>query len=305
MTYRAPYNAQVDCAPTLTDRQVIDFCRNGFLVLPGVVPDAVNRRVVEYLDTSDTSYEPTPIMQQEWFVEGVLKNPQAAGAVRALLGKNFTLPVVVSNHRGPLPWPHPHGWHRDGGSIYTPKLETLQVFYWPEECTDAMGPTEVLPGSHFLRTKAPLMAHYGRIAGSVSCAGPAGTIFLTVYSIWHRRTRATSGPCGVSHYRNLLKYNYWRTAPPCRDWLVEPGVDFNLVSFDPPNPVAFEQFQGGIAATRMFCWLSGIEEEYVFRGGQNWPIVPTVRDGANQVGIPASLRNRELNHHGMADIKQT
>jgi len=288
----SPYGAYVDCAPTLTDREVIDFCRNGYLMLPGVVPDDVNRKVVEYLDTVDDTYEPTPIMKQDWFVEGVLMNPQAAGAVRSLLGRGFALPVVVSNHRGLLPWPHAHGWHRDGGSLYTPRLDYLQVFYWPEETTDDMGPTEVLPGSHFLRTKTPMMAHYGTIAGSVSTAGPAGTIFLTVYSIWHRRTRATSGPRGRSPYRNLLKYNYWRTSAPCRDWLVDPDFDHNLVNFDPPEPVAFEQFQGGIAAARMYCWLCGIEEEYTFRGGQCWPIVPTVRDGTDQMGIPPSLRRQ-------------
>jgi len=291
MSGNAPYNATVDCGPTLTDRQVIDFCRNGFLILPGAVPEEINRRVVDYLDTVDSTYEPTPIMEQDWFVEGVLKNSQAAGAVRSLLGRNFTLPAIISNHRGALPSPHPQSWHRDGGSLYTPKLEYLQVFYWPEECTDDMGPTEVLPGSHFLRTKAPLMAHYGRIAGSVSCAGPAGTIFLTVYSIWHRRTRATSGPRGRSPFRNLLKYNYWRTAAPCRDWRIEPACDFNLINFDPPKPFGFEQFQAGIAAAQMFCWLCGIENEYAFRGGQCWPVVPTVRDGADQMGIPPSLRS--------------
>jgi hypothetical protein len=291
MTGKAPYNAKVDCPPTLTDRQVIDFCRNGFLILPGVVPEETNCKVVDYLDHVDSSYEPTPIMEQEWFVEDVLKNPQAAGAVRSLLGRDFTLPAIISNHRGPLPWPHGGGWHRDGGSLYSDKLEYLQVFYWPEECTDDMGPTEVLPGSHFLRTKAPLMAHYGKIAGTVSTAGPAGTIFLTVYSIWHRRTRATSGPRGRGGFRNLLKYNYWRTSQPRRDWIIEPDCDFNRINFDPPNPGGFEQFQGGIAAARMFCWLCGIEEEYLFRGGQCWPVVPTVRDKADQMGIPPSLRN--------------
>ncbi|HLL78622.1 MAG TPA: phytanoyl-CoA dioxygenase family protein, partial [Ktedonobacteraceae bacterium] len=234
-------------------------------------------------------YEPTRIMEHEWFVEGVLKNPQAAGAVRSLLGRDFTLPVVISNHRGSLPWPHAQSWHRDGGSLYTPRLDYLQVFYWPEACTDDMGPTEVLPGSHFLRTKAPLMAHYGKIAGTVSCVGPAGTVFLTVYSIWHRRARATSSPRGHGGFRNLLKYNYWRTSAPCRDWLVEPDMDFNLLNFDPPQPFAFEQFQGGIAAAKMFCWLCGIEAEYTFQGGQCWPVVPTVRDGAHQMGLPPTL----------------
>ena len=38
-----------DCEPTLNDRQVMDFCRNGYLVLPAVVDDEVNRRTVEFM----------------------------------------------------------------------------------------------------------------------------------------------------------------------------------------------------------------------------------------------------------------
>ena len=39
-----------DCKPTLKDQQVVDLCRNGYLMLDGVVPGEVNRRVVEFLD---------------------------------------------------------------------------------------------------------------------------------------------------------------------------------------------------------------------------------------------------------------
>ena len=33
-----------DCKPTLTDTEVLEFCKNGYLMLEGVVPDEVNRR---------------------------------------------------------------------------------------------------------------------------------------------------------------------------------------------------------------------------------------------------------------------
>lgn len=291
MAANTPYNETHDCAPTLNDREVIDFCRNGYLILPGVVPEAINQKVIHFLDSEDDTYEPTPIMAQDWFVEGVLLNPQAAGAVRSLLGANFTLPAIISNHRGPLPFKG-QSWHRDGGSLYSHILEYLQVFYLPEPCTEDMGPTELLPGSHFMRTKAPLMAHYGKIAGTVPATGPAGTIYLTIYNIWHRRSRTTSKARFQSEYRNLLKYNYWRTEPPKRDWIVEPDLDFNRIDFNPPAG-RFEQFQGGIAAARMFCWLCGIEDQYIRRGGQCWPVAPTVRDGANQMGVPIPLQNPE------------
>ena len=54
----------------------------------------------------------------------------------------------------------------------------------------------------------------------------AKLISVTIYSIWHRKGRSTA-----SGFRNLIKYNYWRTASPCRDWIVDPDVDvlFDLV----------------------------------------------------------------------------
>ena len=39
-----------DCEPTLSDEQVVDFCRQGMLVLERVVPDEINRRAMAFLD---------------------------------------------------------------------------------------------------------------------------------------------------------------------------------------------------------------------------------------------------------------
>ena len=76
-----------DCPPTLTDNQVLEFCQQGFLVLEGVVPDEINRRTFAYLE-ENAYFEPAEILKEDWFVNNVILNPQAAGAVRSLLGKN-------------------------------------------------------------------------------------------------------------------------------------------------------------------------------------------------------------------------
>ena len=282
MQVNAKGSETYDCPPTLNDQGVIDFCKNGFLMLPGVVPDEINHKVVDYLDNVDGSSPTSSVGTQDFFVDGVVKNPQAAGAVRSLLGRDFTMPEQIANHRGPLPSiPPSGGWHRDGGTIYTHELEYLQVFYYPEAVTDDMGPTEVIPASHFVRLKHNMMSHYGTIADAVSTASVAGTIFLTVYGILHRRTRATSGPTGRSKFRNLLKYDYWRTTPPKRDWITEPSIDIGQVDFRPASRL-FEQYHGAFAAAKMFCWLCGLEDQYIKRGGQCWPI--------GQMGMPPALQ---------------
>ncbi len=69
-------------------------------------------------------------------------------------------------------------------------------------------PTELLPGSHFLRCQHRFTGHLDNLRYRVKTAAPAGSIFLTIYQIWHRGGHAQSG------LRNNLKYFYWRTSPP-------------------------------------------------------------------------------------------
>lgn len=272
-----------DCTPTLTDRQVLEFCKTGCLLLPGVVPEEINRRVREYLD-SNAHYEPTEILALDWFVDGVILNPPAAGAVRSLLGRDFHLPVLMSNHRRQCPAVHTGGWHVDGGSRWGPELEHLQVFYYPQDTPLELGPTELLPGSHLVPNTARIMAHYGRIRGGVPAASPAGSIFLTTYRIWHR-----AGSAPGTGLRNMLKYFYWRTTPPTRDWVREEDFDLATANFSGPVASFGEQFHECYAAAEMFCWLCGQHADYQALGGQSWPL-PAKRSGL-PYGFPAALAN--------------
>lgn len=280
-----------DCEPTLTDSQVLEFCKRGFLMLEAVVGDDVNRRTVEYLETGDR--EPSDILRQDWFLNGVILQREAAGAVRSLLGRDFGLPVLMSNHRVSCPSPRQF-WHRDGNSPHGPALNYLQVFYYPQDVPRELGPTEVLPGSHFLYTMGQLpqnyMGHYGGIRGSVYTTAPAGTIFVTVYSIWHRRSEATG-----SGVRNNLKYNYFRTTAPRRDWIREEGFDFATADYGFGQPLTYrQQHRDTVDNAEMFCWLCGKADQFRVLGGQGWPVInsdnhPTV---GRPYGVPAGLASR-------------
>ena len=253
------------CRPTLTDSQVLEFCKQGYLLLEGVVPDEINRRTISFLDKYP-SHEPTEILTEDWFVDNVILNPQASGAVRSLLSQNFGLPIIMSNHRVMCPSPAQH-WHRDGNSKYGPALSYLQVFYYPEDCSLELGPTELLPGSHFLFSLSQQMGHYGAIRGACRAAAPAGSIFVTVYSIWHRRSAASG-----EGLRNLLKYNYWRTESPRRDWIREPDFDIATANYKLEGQTFREQFRDCNDAAEMFFWLLGRSDEFRLTGGQGWPL---------------------------------
>ena len=266
---------EYDCDPTLNDQQVMDFCRNGYLVLPGVVPNEINQRTVEFMAEHPDSPEPVEILEEEWFDWGVIKNPQAAGAVRSLLGRDFLLPNLISSHRtvGPTP---PQSWHPDAGSIATHRLDYLQVFYYPSGATKEMGPTEVVPGTHMSLARGPVLGRIKSLKISKLTTSPPGSIFLTIYSILHRRSNSTYP--GV---RDNLKYNYWRTTEPRRDWAFD--TDFNLSW---PSYKARPLF--GPDQAKMFTWLCGEEWEHI--GGQAWPTFTAAAQEGDQVGLPASLR---------------
>ncbi len=288
-----------DCEPTLTDQQVIDFCKNGILMLEAAVPDDINRRTREFIDRYEVEHpqavdggqlerrrviEPMGILEEEWFVDHVIKNPQAAGAVRSLLGKDFTLPMHMSDTRLQGPLAMSGGWHRDGGAIDSRRLDCLQVFYYPQDSPAELGPTEFLPSSHFLLIKRRYMTQYGSVRQAVQTVAPAGSIFITHYSIWHRSTTATGR--GV---RDLLKYNYRRTAAPRRDWVADPQCDFTKIDFSTGSQMP-EKWHDSVRVARLFLWLCG-REEFEFEGGQAWPVTA---GPANDIaaGMPSELNQR-------------
>ena len=264
-------NRTFDCRPTLTDTQVLEFCRNGFLVLEGVVPDEINRRTCDYLNgeipanpsyipegfTDEDlerlrkSHEPTTLILEDWFVEQVLLNPQLAGALRSLLGKNVGLPVLLSRHSVQCP-ASAQGWHQDADCVFGPAVNYLEAFYYPQDTPVDLGPTEVVPGSHIGRT------HRDDKEKGVATAAPAGSFVIHSQSILHRRSESTS-----KGLRHMLKYSYWRTVPPERDWIVEPDFDFHTADY------------GGHRVARyyahMLYWLCGRGDEFRIIGGQAWP----------------------------------
>jgi len=270
-----------DCPPTLTDLEVLEFCRSGYLMCEAVVEEEVNQRTVEFLD-ADTHYEPSAILAEDWFVETVLMNPVAAGAVRSLLGSGFHLPVLMSNHRVQCPIADTGGWHVDGNYDFKLELNYLQVFYYPQDTPVEMGPTQVLPGSHLIHNKSRFMSHYGGLRGQVPSTAPAGSIFITAYHIWHRR-----GPSTATGLRNMLKYFYWRTSPPRRDWVVDADLDFATLDYSTPVNGLLEQFRGDIKVAELFLWLCGQRESFQNLGGQSWPLPGNRTD--RPYGFPAEL----------------
>lgn len=296
------YNAALrtfDCDPTLTDSQVLDFCSQGFLLLPGAVPDEINRRTCSYLEGKipinpsyipeglthadleriRATHEPSTIFLEDWFIEQVLLNPALAGVMRSLLGPNVGLPVLASHHRVECP-AQPQGWHHDADHLFGPELHFVEVFYFPQDTPPELGPTELVPGTHLFPSR--------REPGEkgVLAEGPAGTLGIHHQSILHRRGSSTA-----TGLRHMLKYNYWRTAPPKRDWVREPDFDFRRAYYGGHNTARY--------AAHMFYWLCGQADHFRIIGGQAWPwssvnqIGPSYGYGSKEGYLPDWRKNNQ------------
>ena len=265
MAFRAQRAAD-SVRPTLTDEEILDFCKTGILRLEGVIPESTNCWVLEYLDQEGA--DPLQLVRDDRFIDDVLLHPAVAGVVRSLLGVHFQLPEGMGNHRlaGPV---KASNWHFDGGSNFERACKLLQVFYIPQTNTPEMGPTLFLPGSHLVPIAREDLERFGNLAGQTMTAAPAGSVFVTAYSIWHRQP-----PKIDQSTRNLLKWAYWRTEQPERDWIADPNFDFAGADYTFTNDYfcgAARKWQSAPRVAEMFYWLCGKADEFHVVGGVGWP----------------------------------
>eukprot|EP01051_Picozoa_sp_SAG22_P015264 SAG22_NODE_1969_length_3234_cov_2.212759_5_plen_239_part_00 len=157
-----PATRTFDCEPTLTDTQVLEFCRTGCILLPGVIPAAANEQTCAWLrgECEATpsavpdgmteqdmarirrSHEPSTLLLEPWYIEQVLLAPQVAGAIRSLLGAHVGLPVLVSHHGGVSSGENPsQHWHQvikrcraRSGTMHFIRLRGLRSFSRPLSC---------------------------------------------------------------------------------------------------------------------------------------------------------------------------
>ena len=275
-----------DCEPTLTDSQVVEFCREGHLLLRGVVPDEINRRTCDYLESKvkmnpswipegmtnedleriRTTHAPSTILLENWFVDHVLLNAPVSGAIRSLLGRDVGLPVIVSDHRCECPQ-EAQRWHHAADHVFGPELNFVEVFYFPQDTPIELGPSEMAPSTH-IRNSLDNPPQSGVLSD-----GPAGTVGIHHQSILHRRSRSTA-----EGTRHMLKYSYWPTVPPQRDWVLEPRFNPHSANYGGHNLARY--------VAHIYAWLSGKPEGVNLIGGQGWPSW-NVNDIAPRYGFEA------------------
>jgi hypothetical protein len=208
----------------LSTKQVATFVARGFLELPAVVPDDINRAAVdelrEILRTWGSPERPhapvTGMALDDLYPEPsaigrMLRVPVVAGALHSLLGPG---PVFDHDfvHYKPAHDPLGQYLHQDAMVEHSLAFD-VQLFYFPHEVKAGGGGTGFVPGTHLRVVHETDVGRYKHMAGEQQWAGPAGSVLLFHHGMWHRGMPNTSGD-----ERHMYKIRLNPTVPQVLHW---------------------------------------------------------------------------------------
>ena len=131
----------------------------------------------------------------------VLDHPAVVGALTSILGPDYYVYHHRFCHFNP-PGSEGQRLHKDSLTRRQHLTRWVMAMYYPQDVTVEMGPTAVVPGSHYHNTDPGP-------ADEVRSAVEAGTVTIVNYDIWHRATPNTS-----DRNRYMVKFLFTRMDEP-------------------------------------------------------------------------------------------
>ncbi len=189
----------------LTDAQMRHFIVNGYVTvttdLPAQFHDAIYEKTMTVFDKEgNPGNNLVPRIPE---IQKVLDDPNVKGALTSLLGADYYMQPHRHPHYNP-PGSKGQGLHQDGGKRWSHHTRRLLVFYYPQDTPLELGPTGVVPMSHYYSTREG-----AEISPEQPIVGKAGTVAFANYDLWHRAM-----PNGSEKRRYMMKFLYTRMSEP-------------------------------------------------------------------------------------------
>ncbi len=192
-------------AHLLDDAQMQEFIRNGYISFKTDLPPHFHDQVRQRLDAvfekeGNPGNNLLPLVPA---IQRVFDDPQIYGALQSILGPNYYLHPHRHCH---LNTPNSQGqnMHKDSWSKRHHRTRWGMAFYYPQDTPVELGPTGVVPGSHY-HNGDPAMD----LPGEVPLTGEAGTVVLVHYDLWHRAM-----PNSTERSRYMIKFLFTRLEEP-------------------------------------------------------------------------------------------
>ena len=197
----------------LSDDQMRGFIRNGFLAIKTGLSAEANQDIWDKAEALfGTDGNPgNNLMARIPEVRNVFDDPAVDGALAGVLGDNYFMHPHRHCHYRP---PNSEGQqiHKDSFTRRRHHTRWILAMYYPQDTTVDMGPTGVIPGTHYYNwLKGPIGVRE-RIEGTegeVPMAVDAGTVLIVHYDIWHRGIGNSS-----DMKRYMMKFMFTRMEEP-------------------------------------------------------------------------------------------
>jgi hypothetical protein len=174
----------------LNAEQMAQFVTNGYLQLNDLIPTELNDTVLNDMikwkgSTEDRGYNDAFWKDCE-SVRTVFELPQVKGVLNSLVGMNPRYDHTYLHMTPPnTNKPQAYHWHQDGSLDIRIFSFDVQIFYFPQEVTNEMGATGILPGSHMRKVSTGSTSRYKNIVGQKQVAGKAGQLVFMHHNMWH------------------------------------------------------------------------------------------------------------------------
>jgi hypothetical protein len=234
-------------ATLLNDAQMRGFIADGYVTVQADLPAASHERLYGRLEDvyAKSGNEGNNLLPRIPEIQGVFDCPAVRGALTSLLGPGYLMNPHRYGHLNPSGGPG-QKWHKDSyidHNVRHPRFRAILAFYYPQDVTEDMGPTGILPGRQ---------NHVGvsdvdpekTVERALPLCGGAGAVTLVHFDSWHRAT-----PNRSQKKRYMLKFLFERMAEPCG-----PAWDCRDTAWqssgEDPTPGLSRDVWGWLAGTR-------------------------------------------------------
>ena len=228
--------------PTRNDHQLRDddirrFITDGYVQVNDGLPAEFHRELYGRIETvlEEEGNPGNNILPRIPEIQRVFDQPAVRGALTSLLGPGYLMHPHRYCHLN-KPGSSGQQWHKDDyifdHNVRHARCRWVMAFYYPQDVSEDMGPTGILPG----------MQHRNRISDfdasrstepALGLCGPAGTVSIVNFDSWHRATANVS-----AKNRYMLKFQFTRSCEPAGPawvggsgaWRPRPGDGQSAVS---------------------------------------------------------------------------
>ena len=189
----------------LTDNQMRQFIVDGYVVVRPELDAGLHERIHAETETVFEK-EGNPgnnLVPRIPAVQRVLDSPKVRGGLTSVLGEGYYTQPHRHCHFNP-PGSQGQHLHQDGSSRWSHHTRRILLFYYPQDTPEELGPTAVVPGSHFYATREGVDSF-----PELPLCGPAGTVAIVHYDLFHRAT-----PNRTDRNRYMMKFLFARTSEP-------------------------------------------------------------------------------------------